>query len=432
MTYTEAMEYIHSVTWKGSRPGLSRIAELCARLGDPQDRLSFVHVAGTNGKGSFCSMLASVLQDAGYTVGLFTSPFVREFNERFRVNGENIANDELAEVTAFVKPHADAMEDAPTEFELITAIAFEYFKRKKCDIVVLEVGMGGRLDSTNIIKTPVLSVITEISLDHTSFLGSTVEAIAAEKAGIIKKGVPVIFTGTDEKARTVVRSEAEKLGSSFSFADYSSLSVTVSDVFGSTFDFDGESDFRITLAGEYQPRNASAVISAVKILRGIGYDIPDSALKSGLAKTKWHARFELLSEDPVIVYDGGHNPDGVRVTFASARICFNERPILLSGIMADKDYAETARIAAQYAHRVYTVKPNVPRALDAEAYAQVYLSLGVDAVAKDSVESGVAAAVADAIAERRPLLIFGSLYMYADAEKAVRAVLSEKEVHDET
>lgn len=284
--------------------------------------------------------------------------------------------------------------------------------------------MGGRLDSTNIIKTPVLSVITEISLDHTAFLGSTVEAIAAEKAGIIKSGTPVIFTGTDEKARAVVCAEAKKRGSIFRHADYSSLSVTKTDIFGSTFDFDGECDLRIALAGEYQPRNAAAVISAVNILRGLGWDIPDTALRSGLVKTKWPARFELLSEAPVIVYDGGHNPDGVKVTFASARLCFDEAPILLSGIMADKDYTETARIAAQYAHRVYTVTPDVPRALDADSYASVYKSLGVNAVASDSIDSGVAAAVADARSERRPLLIFGSLYMYADVEKAVRNATS--------
>ncbi len=431
MTYTEAIQYIHSVTWKGSRPGLSRIAELCERLGNPQDRLSFIHVAGTNGKGSFCSMLSSVLSESGLKVGLFTSPFIKEFNERFRVNGENIADDELAEITEYIKPHADAMDDSPTEFELVTAIAFEYFCRQKCDIVVLEVGMGGRLDSTNIIKAPVLSVITEISLDHTAFLGSTVEAIAAEKAGIVKSGAPVIFTGTDEKARAVVKAEAEKRGSHFRCADYSSISVTKTDVFGSTFDFDGERDFSITLAGEYQPRNAAAVISAVKMLRELGYDVSDTALRIGLAKTKWPARFELLSEDPIIIYDGGHNPDGVKVTFASARLCLDKRPILLTGIMADKDYTETARIAAQYAHRVYAVTPLVPRALDADSYADVYRSLGVEAVAADSIEAGVASAIADAKRESRPLLIFGSLYMYADVERAVRSRLG-KETRDET
>ena len=204
MTYKEALEYIHSVTWMGSRPGLSRITELCEKMNNPQNSLRFVHVAGTNGKGSFSCMLSEILREAGYRVGLFTSPFIKEFNERIRINGENIADEDLAEVTEYVRGFADTMADLPTEFELITAIALEYFRRQNCDIVVLEVGMGGRLDSTNVIRTPVLSVITEISLDHTGMLGDTVEAIAAEKAGIIKAGVPVMFSGTDERARAVV------------------------------------------------------------------------------------------------------------------------------------------------------------------------------------------------------------------------------------
>lgn len=427
MTYTEAVQYIHSVTWKGSVPGLSRITELCESIGNPQDSLSFVHIAGTNGKGSFCSMLSSVLTEAGYTVGLFTSPFVKEFNERFRVNGENISDDELAEVTEFVKPHADKMQDSPTEFELITAIAFEYFKRRKCDIVVLEVGMGGRLDSTNIIETTVLSVITEISLDHTAFLGSTVEAIAHEKSGIIKKGIPVLFAGTDEIAAKTVADEAKKRSSSCYCVDYSALFVKSSGIHGSAFDFNGDEDYRISLAGEYQPRNAAAVISAVEILRGAGWKISDGALRVGLEKTKWHARFELLREKPVIIYDGGHNPDGVRVTFKSAKLCFSQKPILLTGIMADKNYKEVADIASEYAYRVYTVKPNVPRALDAQSYADVYSARGIPAFATDSVEAGVNVAVAAACAESRPLLIFGSLYMYADVSAAVEKFFSETE-----
>ncbi len=428
MTYKEAIDYIHSVTWKGSRPGLSRITELCASLGNTQDELSFVHVASTNGKGSFCCMLASVLAEAGYTVGLFTSPFVKSFNERFRVNGKSITDEELAEVTEHVKPHADKMDDLPTEFELITAIAFEYFRRRGCDIVVLEVGMGGRLDSTNIIKTPILSVITEISLDHTSFLGSTVEEIAREKAGIIKPSVPVLFAGTDEAAADTVAAAAHEAHAAFTRIDYSSLFARPMGVYGSTFNFDGGEGYRVALAGEYQPRNAAAVITAVRLLRLRGMRISDAALRAGLAKARWQARFELLSEEPMIVYDGGHNVGGVTAAFKSVRECYDEPPILLSGVMADKEYREVARIASEYACRVYTVTPNVPRALDAEAYAEVYRSLGVEAVACESVEAGVAEAIADAKKNHRDLFIFGSLYMYADVESAVMSALYGREV----
>ena len=428
MTYKEALEYIHSVTWMGSRPGLSRITELCEKLNNPQNGLRFVHVAGTNGKGSFSCMLSEILSAAGYRVGLFTSPFIKDFNERIRVNGENIPDGDLAEVTEYVKRSAETMEDLPTEFELITAIALEYFRRRACDIVVLEVGMGGRLDSTNIINTPVLSVITEISLDHTAMLGDTVEEIAAEKAGIIKEGVPVMFSGTDERARGVIAGAAERLGCSITYPAYGTLDVEQSSIEGSTFSYDGESGYRIALAGLYQPRNAAAVICAVDVLRGEGYAISEDALRTGLARARWSARFELLRRDPVIIYDGGHNPGGVSVSFASVKQYFPHRKCTaLSGIMADKDYGETIRISAPYIDRAFTVTPAVSRALDAPAYADADRACGVEAIPCESIDAGVSAAIKDARREDRPLIIFGSLYMYADIVAAVDKVLPEKE-----
>ena len=424
MTYKEALEYIHSVTWMGSRPGLSRIAELCEKMNNPQNSLRFVHVAGTNGKGSFSCMLSEVLREAGYRVGLFTSPFIKEFNERIRVNGQDIPNEDLADVTEYVRGFADTMEDLPTEFELITAIALEYFRRQNCDIVVLEVGMGGRLDSTNVINTPILSVITEISLDHTGMLGDTVEAIAAEKAGIIKTGVPVMFSGTDTRARAVIANTAQRMGCVITYPAYDTLLVEQSSIEGSTFTYKGKSGYTISLAGLYQPRNAAAVICAVEALRREGYAISDEALRTGLACARWSARFELLRRDPVIIYDGGHNPGGVSVSFGSvARYFPNTKCTALTGIMADKDYTETVGISAPYIARAFTVTPNVPRALNGEAYADTYRAHGVEATSCESIESGVAAATDDARREGRPLIIFGSLYMYADIVSAVDKVL---------
>ncbi len=427
MTYEEALQYIHSVSWKGSRPGLFRITELCEKLSHPEDRLRFVHVAGTNGKGSICCMLAGVLKEAGYRVGLFTSPFVKEFKERIRVNGENIGNEELAEVTAYVKQFADTMADAPTEFELITAIAFAYFARRACDVVVLEVGMGGRLDSTNVIRTPSLSVITEISLDHTAMLGDTVEAIAREKAGIIKPGVPVVFAGTDERAAAVIAEKAAEMGVSLYRPAYGTICTKEISIDGTVFTYEDRPPYRIGLAGTYQPRNAAAVICCTEVLRRNGYSIEESALRAGLSDARWAARFEVLSRDPVIVYDGGHNPGGVTVAFDSAAHCFpNEKYTVLTGVMADKEYETIAGIAAPGIARAYTVMPGVPRALDAEAYAAVYRSLGVDAVSCSSIDGGVRAAAEDARQNHRPLLIFGSLYMYADVAAAVEAYLASR------
>ncbi len=424
MTYDEAISYIHSISWRGSRPGLLRITELCRRIGSPQDSLRFIHVAGTNGKGSFCCMLESVLRAAGYKTGLFTSPFVLSFRERMRASGEDIGEDELSEITELVRREADKMEDPPTEFELITAIAFEFFRRRECDLVVLEVGMGGRLDSTNIIKTPILSVITEISLDHTAILGDTVEAIAKEKAGIIKDNVPVLFTGTDARAANVVAEAAKACGSYLALPDYGSLSVTSSGICGSVFDFGGMRDVRVPLAGLYQPKNAAAVITAARLLGDLGYEIREKDIRAGIASSVWHARFELLSADPIIIYDGGHNPQGVRAAFESIEAYFpGQRITALSGVMADKDVDTVCAAASPYLARIFTVQPANPRALDARRYAELYSIYGVDAVPCENVREGVRAAVSDAAERGRPLFIFGSLYLYAEASAAVSEII---------
>jgi len=204
MTYEEAMAYIHSVNWLGSRPGLERITVLCEKLGHPERELRFIHVGGTNGKGSFCCMLSGILREAGYKTGLYTSPYIERFNERMQIDGMPIPDDELAALTAEVKAVADTMDDPPTEFELITALCFLYFRNNHCDYVVLEVGLGGRLDSTNIIPAPVLAVITGIDYDHTAILGDTTAKIAAEKAGIIKAPCPVLFGEGDADAAQVI------------------------------------------------------------------------------------------------------------------------------------------------------------------------------------------------------------------------------------
>ncbi|MBR4836488.1 MAG: bifunctional folylpolyglutamate synthase/dihydrofolate synthase, partial [Clostridia bacterium] len=241
MTYNEAIKYIHSVSNFFCKPGLERVSELCHGLGDPQKELKFIHVGGTNGKGSFCAMTDSILRAGGYKVGLYTSPFVRVFNERMRVNGENIPNNTLARLTERARAVADKMADRPTEFELITAIAFDYFREERCDVVILEVGMGGRLDATNIIDNPLLSVITGISIDHTSFLGNTTSEIAAEKAGIIKQGCPTLWGGLDPDAEAVIAKKAEEMQSTLYKTAYNELKNVSLSLSGSRFDYKGYS-----------------------------------------------------------------------------------------------------------------------------------------------------------------------------------------------
>lgn len=413
MTYGEALSYIHSVCWKGSRPGLERIRQLLKMLGDPQDSLRFVHVAGTNGKGSFCAMTASILSAAGYTVGLFTSPYVLRFNERIRINGEDIPDSDLACVTEYVKQFADKMSDSPTEFELISAIAFEYFARCGCDIVVLECGMGGRLDSTNIIKSPLLSVITGISLDHTAYLGDTVGKIAYEKAGIIKDGCPVLFCSENPEALDVIRKKAEDSNSSLYLVDRSSYTLHSATLSGSDFDYMDYKHLCIPLLGTYQPHNACNVIKATEILREHGLDIPHDAVYLGLSRVVWHARFELLSRSPIIISDGGHNPEGVHAAIESIRLYFGDkRVIFITGVMADKDYIHMVEDMSLVAEHAFCVKPDNPRALSACDLARVFEQNGVQSEACESVEQALSSARELALQRDIPVVALGSLYMY--------------------
>ena len=414
MTYQEAIEYIHSINWAFCKPGLERIGELCEKLGHPEKKLKFIHVAGTNGKGSFCSMTESVLRAAGYKTGLYTSPYIREFNERMQINGENISDAELAELTEYIKPIADAMEDKPTEFELITAVAFEYFARHKCDIVVLETGLGGRLDSTNIIDTPVLSVITGIALDHTAILGDTVEKIAAEKAGIIKKGVPVIFGGEDATAASVIKAKADEMGSEFTQVDYSKLENINATLDGTDFDYGCLKGLHINLLGLYQPKNASVVLNAINALNTQGFSISEEQLRKGLESAVWHARFEKVAKEPLVIFDGAHNPQGIEQAVKSIKHYFGKNKVyLLTGVPKDKNYEEIAKMLSTVAKKAFTLTPDSPRALSSSDYAEVLRNSGIDATAFDSIEKAFITARSTAKNDGVPLVCLGSLYVYA-------------------
>ncbi len=420
MSYNDAIEYIHSVSWTFCKPGLERITELCAKLGNPQKSLKFIHVAGTNGKGSFCSMLSSVLSSAGYRVGIFTSPYIKVFNERIAINDKMILNKDLAKITEKIKPIADAMKDKPTEFELITAIGFEYFRQKKCDYVVLECGLGGRLDSTNIIENSILSVITGIALDHTSILGDTIPQIASEKAGIIKENTPVLWCGSDKDAREVISAEAKNKNAPFYEADRSTLSIKKQTLEGTFFDFDDLNSLKISLLGTYQIENATNVLNAIKILKAQGITITNKAIYNGLAKAKWHARYEVILDTPLVIFDGGHNPQGVCEAVKSTQLYLKDQGLhIITGVMADKDYEFIASQISKIAKRVYAITPNNPRALNAREYAEVYLKNNIEASAYDTINEAVATAIASAKEDGSPILCLGSLYMYVEIVNAV-------------
>lgn len=415
MTYDEAIKYIHSVSNFFCKPGLNRIRELCLGLNNPQSKLRFIHVTGTNGKGSTCSMLSSVLTCAGYRVGLYTSPYVREFNERMRVNGESISNDTLARLTEKVKAVAEKMADSPTEFELITAIAFEYFNEEKCDVVILEVGMGGRLDATNIISSPLLSVITGIAIDHTAFLGSTVEEIASEKAGIIKEKSVVLYGVDDPVAETIISEECARKQSMLCKTDYSELEIVSQDLSGTLFNYRGRQNVRISLLGSYQPRNAAIVLDAIDNLSGIGLRVSEDDVRRGLACAKWPARFEIIGSDPTVIFDGAHNPHGISAAVESIKQYFgNKKVVVVSGVLRDKDYRAIAKSLAEVASTVYTITPDNPRALSAGEYADVIKSFGANAIRCDSIGEAIKCGKNAAQELDTALFCLGSLYTYCE------------------
>ena len=413
MTYQEALDYIHNVNPTFCNPGLSRISHLCDVLGHPERALRVIHVGGTNGKGSTCAMLNAILTAEGYRVGLYTSPYIRRFNERIQVNGTPISDGDLAELTARIRPIADAMKDKPTEFELITAVAFAYFAAQSCDVVILEVGLGGRLDSTNVIEHPLLSIITDIDLDHTAILGDTVEAIAAEKAGIIKPDCPCLYGGRDNGAERTICQTALARSAPVYRVDRSSCKISAMTLAGTVFDFGSYHDLRLSLLGSYQPSNAATVLEALSIIEKQGISVSEQAIREGLASVRWPARFELLREDPIVLYDGGHNPHGIAAAVSSIKQYFPERKVnLLMGVMKDKNHDEMIGMLAEIAHEVFTVRPENPRALAADALADELKSHQISATPFTDFGDAVRAALTASRDEHRPLIALGSLYLY--------------------
>ena len=418
MTYQEALAYIHAVHWQGHKPGLARTRALLAALGDPHKQLRFVHVAGTNGKGSTAAMLDSCLRCAGYKVGLFTSPYIIRFNERIQVNGAPIPDGDLVRLVEQVRPAAAAMADVPTEFELITALGMLYFAQQHCDIVVLEVGLGGALDSTNVIDPPECAVITALGMDHVKELGPTLADIAAAKAGIIKPGSPVVSYGGAPEADRVIAAAAAAQNAPLTVADFSKLTLRAAGLDGQTFDYDGLAGLTLPLLAGYQPRNAAVAIEALRALRGRGWQVPDSAIRQGLAQVRWPGRFELLRREPPFLLDGSHNAHGMRATVESLRARFpGEKFVFLVSIMADKDAGEMLRLLLPLAKAFVTVTAPSPRAIPAAELAARIEALGGRAEPADTIPAAVART--DALAAGGPAAALGTLYFSGEVREAV-------------
>ena len=425
MNAQEAIAYIHSVFWKGSIPGLGRTQTLLAKMGNPEKKLKFVHIAGTNGKGSTAAMTASILQKAAYRTGLYTSPYIYRFNERMQVNGQQIEDDELAQITEYVKPLADSMEEAPTEFELVSCIAFEYFLRQRCDIVVLEVGMGGALDSTNVIEVPEVAVITNIGLDHTEVLGDTVEKIAETKAGIFKEnGHAVVYRGTPSVEAVYEKICAER-NMALHKADFDSLKLKSHDLFGQVFDCGSRKDLELPLLGDHQLHNASVVLSIVDALIQQGWNITEDNIRQGLRDVSWPGRFDIVSRDPLFIIDGGHNPQCIEALVKNIQDYLQGKNVIaLTGVLADKDYGEMYRPVMPLVSQFVCVTPPNPRKLEAEELAEHLHRAGAQATPCQSIEDGVKTAISLA-GENGVVLCFGSLYSIGAIRDSLYEILGK-------
>lgn len=414
MNYDEAIEYIHGTQKFGSKLGLHNIGILLGLMGNPQKKLKFVHVAGTNGKGSTTAFIGSILMEAGYKTGIYTSPYIQRFTERITIGNKEIAKDELAEITSFVKANVEKMlamgENHPTEFELVTAIAFEYYFRKSCDVVVLEVGLGGRFDSTNIIDTPDVAVITTISYDHTDRLGKTLPEIAFEKAGIIKSGGDVVIYAQSSEVEQVFERVCSERSASFHRTNFSRLTLHEFGIDGQTFSFGGYENLRIGLLGEHQIRNAAVAVKTAEVLKSRGYHITEDHLRMGLLKTKWPGRIEVLSRDPLFIIDGAHNPEGAAMLRKALDEYFPGKPVtFIMGVLTDKDYISMMKIVLPGCKRLVAITTDSPRALSAVELAKSASSYCKNIQISDTIERAVSMCMESASAED-VICAFGSLY----------------------
>ena len=469
MTITEAIEYINAHTWSQWKLGLSRTEELLRLLGNPQKQLRFVHVAGSNGKGSTCAMVERILREAGYVTGFYPSPYIEDFRERIQVCGEYITEEALCRITARVRDAADSMEDHPSQFEIITAIGLLYFAEKNCNIVVLEVGLGGIFDSTNVIDAPEVAVITNIGLEHTEYLGNTLAEIARNKCGIIKSGADVVCYENAAEVMDVVRRVCEEKGCPLHIARYSRIQLIEKGLEGQTFRFlhdpapasqdiaiSADEPLRLGLLGEYQLHKAATALTIVEALRGRGWKIPQEAVCQGLAEVRWPARFEVLSRHPLFILDGGHNPQCAEALAESIREYLPDRnsdltdresdlpgreadlgkkAVFLMGMLADKDYRAVIDIITPFAAGFVCLTPDSPRALPAEKLAAELQERGFYAKPCGTAAEGIKEALSLAVrlggrgcgtedtSEKGalPVVSFGSLYMAGAVRSAFRS-----------
>lgn len=414
MNYEEALAFIHKTHNFAAQPGLFRMQELCGLLGNPQKDMKFIHVAGTNGKGSTVTMISCALEDAGFRVGKYTSPYIYDFRERIEINGRMIPKDRLCELTQVIAERCEQMETAPTEFEIVTAIAFLYYKEEKCDYVVLETGLGGRFDATNVIESPAVSVICSISLDHTKILGDTEEKIAFEKSGIIKNGCPcAVYPAMGDSVTRLFADVCRDKNAPFIKPDVSKLSLKSSVNNKESFEYKGVR-YSPSLLGRHQVYNALTAIAALETL-----NIPQEHIISGIGRATLHGRYEIISEKPRIILDAGHNKSAVESLLRSLK---NDKKIknltVIFGMLRDKDYPFAIRELASAANKMICVTPDSPRALSAREAKDIAELFCTQCYACESAQDAVQRALSGI--GRGTILVCGSFYIIDKTVKELK------------
>ncbi len=415
MKYEEVMEYMEcKVNKLGSVPGLDSIRELLNRMGNPQEELTFIHVAGTNGKGSVSTLIANALTANGYKIGRYISPVISDYRERIQVNNRMISKNAVADGLSEIFEICAAMEEEglahPTAFEIETALGFQYFKDKKCDFVVLETGMGGTLDATNIVTNTKLCVFASISMDHMAFLGDTLAEIAANKAGILKSGCKAVSAPQSEEAANVLTEACESLNVSFAMVKREDIKAGRQSLKGQKLSYRNYKQVEIPLLGTFQAENAALALEALTVLETDGVKLKEDKIRKGFMESQWPARFEILSKKPYIIADGAHNEDAVKKLMETMRFYFtNQRIIYIMGVLKDKDYTQMIRESAPMAEFIFTVtSPNKERALPAFDLAKQIREYNPNVTATDSVEEALEMARLMA-GEDGVVLAFGSL-----------------------
>lgn len=421
MNYIEAVKYIHSLLKFGIRPGLNGMDALLHFLGNPHKDLKYVHVAGTNGKGSTSTAISNIFTASGYKVGLYTSPYVTDFLERVQFQNKPVDKGLFAKNVEKVKSAVEALEKdgvTITEFEALTASAFLCYKELKCDIVVLEVGLGGRLDATNIINTPLVNVITSLSIDHSAILGDTIKEIAFEKCGTIKENGNVVCSfGQPKDAIKVIEKTVKEKNNTLTIPCESDIKILKNDIFGTDFIYKNQ-EYTVKMAGEHQVKNMTCVIEACNILKNY-FNLTDENIKSGISKTILPARVEIISKKPLVILDGGHNEDGARAFYnAVLPELKNKNVIVVAGMMVDKSVKESLKPLMKKADVFFAVTPKNPRAMKCLDLAEIANKYSKEVIATENVKDAIKVANL-MMDENTVLLVVGSLYLAGEIRETL-------------